>query len=67
MDLPEHCHLRCRRAQAAALLNWCMGQLSKLTLQGRENDARALTQEHLETLIKIDISTIMWMQIKKVS
>ncbi len=44
-----------------------MGQLSKLTLQGRENDARALTQEHLETLIKIDISTMMWMQIKKAS
>ena len=44
-----------------------MGQLSKLTLQGRENDARALTQEHLETLIKVDINTIMWMQIKKAS
>ena len=44
-----------------------MGQLSKLTLQGRENDARALTQEHLETLIKIDISTIMWMRIKEAS
>tara|TARA_B100000073_G_scaffold296519_1_gene261234 strand:+ start:146 stop:280 length:135 start_codon:yes stop_codon:yes gene_type:complete len=43
-----------------------MGQLSKLTLQGREHDARALTQEHLETLIKIDTSTIMWMKIKKV-
>jgi len=67
MDLPEHCHLRCRKAQAAALQNWCMGQLSKLTLQGREKDARALTQEHLETLIKIDINTIMWLEIKKVS
>ena len=44
-----------------------MGQLSKLTLQGRENDARALTQEHLETLINIDISTIMWMRIKEAS
>lgn len=41
-----------------------MGQLSKLTLQGRENDARALTQEHLETLIKVDVNTMMWMQIK---
>jgi len=67
MDLPEHCHLRCRKAQAAALQNWCMGQLSILTLQGREKDARALTQEHLETLIKIDINTIMWLEIKKVS
>ena len=65
MDLPEQCHHGCRRAQAVELQNWCMGQLSKLTLQGRENDARALTQEHLETLIKIDISTIMWMRIKE--
>ena len=65
MDLPEQCLHKCRRAQAAEVQNWCMGQLSKLTLQGRENDARALTQEHLETLIKIDVSTIMWMQIKK--
>ena len=44
-----------------------MGQLSKLTLQGRENDARALTQEHLETLIKVDVNQIMWMRIKKTS
>ena len=65
MDLPEHCQHRCRKALAIDLQNWCMGQLSRLTLAGRENDARALTQEHLETLIKIDISTIMWMQIKK--
>ena len=53
---------RDRRILAVTQLrDWCMAQLSELTLDGREGDARALTAEHLELLEQADAMRILWM------
>ncbi len=41
--------------------DWCMAQLSALSLDGREDDARALTAEHLELLEQVDATRVLWM------
>ena len=41
--------------------DWCMAQLSELSLEGRDDDARALTAEHLELLEQVDATRVLWM------
>jgi len=41
--------------------DWCMAQLSELSLDGREEDARALIAEHLELLEQVDATRVLWM------
>jgi hypothetical protein len=41
--------------------DWCMAQLSELSLDGRDDDARALTAEHLELLEQVEITRVLWM------
>ncbi len=44
-----------------SLHDWCMAQLSELSLAGREEDARALTAEYLELLEQVDATRVLWM------
>lgn len=41
--------------------DWCMAQLSELSLDGRVDDARALTAEHLELLEQVETTRVLWM------
>jgi hypothetical protein len=41
--------------------DWCMAQLSELSLDGRDDDARALTAEQLELLEQVEITRVLWM------
>jgi hypothetical protein len=41
--------------------DWCMAQLSELSLDGRDDDARALTAEHLELLEQVETTRVLWM------
>jgi hypothetical protein len=53
-----------RTLQLTQVRDWCMQRLSKLTLQWRLDDARALTSEHLETLEVVDAHHTLWMRIE---
>jgi hypothetical protein len=53
-----------RTLQLTQVRDWCMQRLSKLTLQWRLDDARALTSEHLEALEVVDARHTLWMRIE---
>lgn len=53
-----------RTLQLTQLRDWCMQRLSKLTLQWRLDDARALTAEHLEALEVVDAHHTLWITIE---
>jgi hypothetical protein len=52
-----------RTLQLTQQRDWCMQRLSKLSLQWRMDDARALTAEHLEALEVVDARRTLWMVI----
>ncbi|MEY3544329.1 MAG: hypothetical protein RLZZ106_186 [Cyanobacteriota bacterium] len=56
---PEDCERRI--LTVTQWRDWCMAQLSELSLDGREDDARALTAEHLELLEQVDATRVLWM------
>lgn len=53
-----------RTLQLTQLRDWCMQRLSKLSLEFRMGDARALTAEHLEALDVVDAHRTLWMTIE---
>ncbi|TVS06480.1 MAG: hypothetical protein EA413_04000 [Cyanobium sp. PLM2.Bin73] len=53
-----------RTLQLTQVRDWCMQRLSKLSLQWRLDDARALTAEHLEALEVVDAHHTLWMTIE---
>lgn len=53
-----------RTLQLTQLRDWCMQRLSKLSLELRMGDARALTAEHLEALEMVDAHRTLWMTIE---
>jgi hypothetical protein len=54
-----------RTLQLTQLRDWCMQRLSKLSLELRMGDARALTAEHLEALEMVDAHHTLWMTIEQ--
>jgi hypothetical protein len=63
MDIHRCCESDHERRMLAvtSLHDWCMAQLSELSLAGREEDARALTAEYLELLEQVDATRVLWM------
>jgi hypothetical protein len=53
-----------RTLQLTQLRDWCMQRLTKLSLEWRMGDARALTAEHLEALETVDAHHTLWMTIE---
>jgi hypothetical protein len=47
------------------LRDWCMDRLSMLSLDGRMEDARAVTAEHLELLEAVDARRSLWVRIER--
>lgn len=47
------------------LRDWCMDRLSMLSLDGRMEDARAVTAEHLELLEAVDARRSLWVTIER--
>jgi hypothetical protein len=47
------------------LRDWCMARLSQLSLDGRMEDARAVTAEHLELLEAVDAHRSLWVLIER--
>ena len=47
------------------LRDWCMDRISTHSLSGCHDDARALTEEHMEMLKQIDSRSTLWMHIEK--
>ena len=45
--------------------DWCMDRISIHSLSGSDDDARALTEEHMEMLKQIDSRSTLWMHIEK--
>jgi hypothetical protein len=45
--------------------DWCMERLSQLSLDGRMDEARAITAEHLELLETLDARRSLWVQITR--
>lgn len=54
-----------RSLQISQLRDWCMGRLSHLSLDARQEDARALTAEYLEFLERVDAHRTLWMMIEQ--
>ena len=55
-DTIKHRHQQLQRLQ-----NWCMDQISHLSLHQSIEDSTALTAEHLELLKSIDQAETLWM------
>ncbi|MEO1002462.1 MAG: hypothetical protein AAFX65_05045 [Cyanobacteria bacterium J06638_7] len=53
-----------RTLQLTQLRDWCTQRLSRLALEWRMDDARALTAEHLESLEVVAIQGTLWMAIE---
>lgn len=64
--IPNGCRRQARQMEASEWRDWCMDRLSKLSLDHRHNDARALTAEHLELLEHMDACSILWMRIEPI-
>jgi hypothetical protein len=47
------------------LRDWCMERLSQLSLDGRMEEARAITAEHLELLETLDARRSLWVRIER--
>jgi hypothetical protein len=45
--------------------DWCMERLSQLSLDGRMDEARAITAEHLELLETLDARRSLWVRIER--
>lgn len=45
--------------------DWCMERLSQLSLDGRMEEARAITAEHLELLETLDARRSLWVRIER--
>ncbi len=48
-----------------AVRDWCMDRISIHSLSGCHDEARALTEEHMEMLKQIDSRSTLWMHIEK--
>jgi len=48
-----------------AVRDWCMDRISLHSLSGSHDEARALTEEHMEMLRQIDARSTLWMHIEK--
>ncbi|MBW4529297.1 MAG: hypothetical protein KME02_01285 [Aphanothece saxicola GSE-SYN-MK-01-06B] len=44
--------------------DWCMNRLSHLSLNGRMDEARAVTAEHLELLETLEPKRSLWVRIE---
>ncbi|AFY27968.1 hypothetical protein Cyagr_0781 [Cyanobium gracile PCC 6307] len=45
--------------------DWCLERLSQLSLDGRMEEARAITAEHLELLVSLDVRRSLWVRIER--
>ena len=54
-----------RMLNLTAVRDWCMDLISIHSLSGSHDDARALTEEHMEMLRQIDSRSTLWMHIEK--
>ena len=60
----DRIHLE-RMLNLTADRDWCMDRISIHSLSGSDDDARALTEEHMEMLKQIDSRSTLWMHIEK--
>ena len=54
-----------RSFKLQTLQRWCLERISFLSLSGRDPDAQAITEEHLELLKGIENEPILWMTTEK--
>lgn len=60
----DRTHLE-RMLNLTAVRDWCMDRISIHSLSGCHDEARALTEEHMEMLKQIDSRSTLWMHIEK--
>ena len=63
-DSRDRVHLE-RMLNLTAIRDWCMDRISLHLLSGSHDEARALTEEHMEMLRQIDARSTLWMHIEK--
>ena len=51
--------------QLQSLRRWCMGRISLHSLSGEHEDAQAISDEHMETLMGANDEHMLWMRIEK--
>ena len=54
-----------REMQLKSLRRWCMGRISLHSLSGEHEDAQAISDEHMETLMGANEEHTLWMRIEK--
>ena len=65
MATPEANPQRARLVSLKALQDWCMTRISMLSLSGEDENAQALTEEHMEILQRVDLTSILWARIEE--
>jgi hypothetical protein len=54
-----------REMQLKSLRRWCMERISLHSLSGEHEDAQAISDEHMETLMGANEEHTLWMRIEK--
>ena len=54
-----------RELQLKSLREWCIGRISLHSLSGEHEDAQAISDEHMETLMGANEEHTLWMRIEK--
>ena len=54
-----------KEMQLNSLRRWCMGRISLQSLAGEHEDAQAISDEHMETLMGANDEHTLWMRIEK--
>ena len=54
-----------REMQLKSLRRWCLGRISLQSLSGEHEDAQAISDEHMETLMGANEENTLWMRIEK--
>ena len=54
-----------REMQLKSLRRWCLGRISFQSLSGEHEDAQAISDEHMETLMGANEEHTLWMRNEK--
>ena len=54
-----------KEMQLQSLRRWCMERISLHSLAGEHEDAQAISDEHMETLMGANDEHMLWMHIEK--
>ena len=65
MEPTKEATFKQRNQQLHLLQTWCMARISRLSLEQANEDANALTAEHLELLQCSNPTTTLWMSIEQ--